>query len=122
MEHELLPFEVVADGWQDAVFLLNSSGAILWVNQAAATVVGRSIESLLSLTLTDILTPRSSEVEMRLEESQKSPLSFFRIRAFKTVAGPFQGQQFNFNTTAIQAISHPNRLLISNVFILGSMN
>src|SRR4030095_6260126 len=85
MEHKLLPFEVVADGWQDPLFLLNSSGAILWVNQAAATVVGRSIESLLSLTLTDILTPRSSEVAetalgSRIQSSSPSliELDFFR--------------------------------------------
>ena len=85
MEHKLLPFEVVADGWQDAVFLLNSSGAILWVNQAAAAVVGRSTESLLSLKVTDILTPRSSEVAdaaLRSRIQGSSPalieLDFFR--------------------------------------------
>src|SRR5690349_3767721 len=61
MEHSLLPFEAVADDWQDAVFLLNSGGTILWVNQAAASVAGRSSESLVSLKLTDILTPRSAE-------------------------------------------------------------
>jgi PAS domain S-box-containing protein len=57
-----LPFEVAANTLKDAVFLLDPNGHILWANQAAVSVVGRSAESLVNFTLTDILTPRSSEV------------------------------------------------------------
>ena len=85
MEHKLLPFEAVAGGWQDPVLLLNSSGAILWVNQAAATVVGRSTESVLSLKLTDILTPRSSEVADAALRSriQGSPSALLELDFFR---------------------------------------
>ncbi len=62
MIHGSLPFEAAADTLSDAVFLLDSSGSILWVNRAAAAALGRSVESLVNFKLTDILTPRSSEV------------------------------------------------------------
>jgi PAS domain S-box-containing protein len=61
MIHRSLPFEIAADALSDAVFLLGADGNILWVNQAAAALVDRRAESLVSLTLMDILTPRSAE-------------------------------------------------------------
>ena len=64
------PFQAAAETLSDTVFLLDSSGSILWVNRAAATVVGRSFESLVTLKLTDILTPRSAEVAEGLVRSQ----------------------------------------------------
>ena len=44
-----LPFEVAADTLTDAVFLLDLSGHISWANQAAASAIGRSVESLRQL-------------------------------------------------------------------------
>ena len=70
MIHGSPPFEAAADSLSDAVFLLDSSGSILWVNRAAAAVVGRSFESLVNLKLTDILTPRSAEVAEALVRSR----------------------------------------------------
>lgn len=62
MINRSVPFEVAADALGDAALLLSPSGRILWVNQVAAALAGRSPQSLLSLTLMDILTPRSAEI------------------------------------------------------------
>ncbi len=70
MIHGSPPFEAAAETLSDAVFLLDSSGSILWVNRAAAAVIGRSFESLVNLKLTDILTPRSAEVAEALVRSR----------------------------------------------------
>jgi len=81
MIHKSLPFEAAAETLSDAVLLLDSSGSILWVNRAAAVVVGRSFESLVKLKLTDILTPRSAEVAEALVRSrlQKNSLGLVEM-------------------------------------------
>src|SRR5262245_8182141 len=80
-----LPFEVAADTLSDAVFLLDTNGSILWANQAAVAIVGRSAESLLKFALTDILTPRSSEVAETALRSrlQGSPPELIELDLFR---------------------------------------
>jgi len=85
MIQKSLPFEVAANTLKDAVFLLDLNGNILWTNQATVALVGRPAESLVNIALTDILTPRSSEVAdaaLRSRIQGSSPalleLDFFR--------------------------------------------
>src|SRR5262245_57823615 len=62
MDPGRLSFELAANELCDAAFRLDEKGNILWVNRAAATATGRTQESLVTLALQDILTPRSVEV------------------------------------------------------------
>src|SRR5262245_42948131 len=70
MIHRAPPFEAAAETLCDAVFLLDSSGKIPWVNRARAVVVDRALEACVTLKLTDILTPRSAEVAEALVRSR----------------------------------------------------
>ena len=73
MTVETLSFELAANHLRDAVFVLDPSGKILWANQAAAAAAGRNAESLVNLRLTEILTPRSSEIAEPVLGSERPP-------------------------------------------------
>ena len=73
MTVEALSFELAANHLRDAVFVLDPSGKILWANQAAAAAAGRNAESLVNLRLTEILTPRSSEIAEPVLGSERPP-------------------------------------------------
>jgi formate hydrogenlyase transcriptional activator len=73
MTPETLSFELAATYLRDAVFVLDPGGKILWANQAAAVVACRNAQSLVNLRLTDILTPRSSEIAESVFGSERPP-------------------------------------------------
>ena len=58
---------------------------------------------------------------MLLKEGEQCLLRLFGVGSLESMAGAFQRDQLHFDAAGLQAVSHPNRLLMRHILIIAAM-
>ena len=59
---------------------------------------------------------------MLFEKSDQGLVGRFGIFAFEAVAGTLHCEQLGLDTAGFEAVDHPDRLFVSNIFVFGAVN